>query len=167
MSKATDYKDFWQDLKSGQFETMVRETARGETINNSKELYNILKPLYAKEPDIEKVHFIFLDAKNHILSIDCLFQGTLTSASVYPREIIKSVIKNQAAAVIMAHNHPSGDPIPSVDDMQITYKIVVALMSMDVSMHEHIIIGTDKYYSLADVGEIVTLRTKAHKALNE
>lgn len=166
MTTTIKQKNFWKDLKSGQFESMVRESARGQMVNNSLELYNILKPIYAKDPDVEKVHFIFLDAKNNILSIDCLFQGTLSMAAVYPREIIKAVIKKKAAAVIMAHNHPAGDPTPSDADMDITYKTLLALTCIDVTMHEHIIIGIDKYHSMADAGVISELTRKAFNMLD-
>ena len=156
-------QQFWTDLKSGQFAGMVRDSARGQTVANSKELYHILKPLYAQEPDIEKAYFIFLDAKNKVLSIDCMFTGTLTASAIYPREVMKRILSTHAAAFIVAHNHPSGDPTPSADDRRITLQLLVMAHGVSVTMHEHIIVGGG-YYSMADDGLIQALKSKCLEA---
>ena len=98
---------FWQDLKSGHFVSMVKETAKGKRLSNSQEVYNVLKPMFAEEDDVEKVYIIFLDAQNKILAIEKMFSGSITAASIYPREIIKRLIHLKANAFVMAHNHPS------------------------------------------------------------
>jgi len=97
-------KSFWETLRSGKFERMVKESSRGEELRSSREAYNVLKPLFAKERDIEQMYFIFVNVKNRIISIDKLFSGSISSASIYPREIVKAVLKRGAAGVIMAHN---------------------------------------------------------------
>ena len=81
---------FWEDLKSGLFASMVRETSKGQTLSNSKEVYHVLKPLVAGHDDVEAVYGIFLTAKNQLLGIEKLFSGSLTGASVYPREVVKA-----------------------------------------------------------------------------
>jgi len=83
-----------------------------------------------------------------------LFEGTLTASAVYPREIIKSAIKHNAAALIFAHNHPAGDPEPSDNDKQITRDLVFAANLMQMKVLDHIIIGDNCYFSFADEGLI-------------
>ena len=164
-STPVNYDQFWNDLKSGHFESMVKESSKGQRVHNSQELYSILKPLYAKEPDIESVYFIFLDAKNSILAIDRMFTGSLTGAAIYPREVIKKILQHQASAIIMAHNHPSGDPEPSLDDIAITSRVMLAARTIDVVLHEHVIIGANRYHSMADTGQIAATKRKIEEAL--
>ena len=142
---------FWQDLKSGRFVSMVKESAKGQRLSNSQEVYNVLKPMLAEEDDVEKVYIIFLDAQNKILAIEKLFSGSITASSIYPREIVKRIIHLKAPAFVMAHNHPSMDTTPSAEDKTITIKVGIAAASIDVSFHDHIIIG-DGYHSMADTG---------------
>lgn len=158
--------EFWNDLTSGKFESLVRESSRDQAVANSGELYNILKPLYAREPDVEKCYFVFLDAKNHIISIDCMFTGSLTSSAVYPREVLKKILYHQAAAITMAHNHPSGDAEPSDDDYYITSCIILACHCIGVTVHEHMIIGCEgRYHSMSDQGTISCIRRGAAEAV--
>jgi DNA repair protein RadC len=146
-------KSFWETLRSGKFERMVKESSRGEELRSSKEAYNVLKPLFAKESDVEQMYFIFVDVKNRIISIDKLFSGSISSALIYPREIVKSVLKRRAAGVIMAHNHPSSDPQPSREDYAITRAVGIALRAVDVSLLDHIVVGRT-FFSFADEGVI-------------
>jgi DNA repair protein RadC len=146
-----DTIQFWQDLKSGRFASMVKESARGQRLSNSKEAYNVLKPMLAEDDDVEKVYIIFLDAQNKILAIEKMFSGSITAASIYPREIVKRIIQLKASAFVMAHNHPSADTTPSAEDKSITIKVGIAAASIDVAFHDHIIIGNG-YYSMADNG---------------
>ena len=146
-----DTVQFWQDLKSGRFASMVKESAKGKRLSNSQEVYNVLKPILAEEDDVEKVYIIFLDAQNKILAIEKMFSGSITAASIYPREIIKRIIHLKASAFVMAHNHPSTDTTPSAEDKSITIKVGIAAASIDVNFHDHIIIGNG-YHSMADTG---------------
>ena len=142
---------FWEDLKSGRFASMVKESARGQALSNSRELYHVLKPLFAEVDDVETVYGIFLDSKNHILAIEKLFSGSISAASIYPREIVKKAIQHKASGFLIAHNHPSGNTDPSPEDQSITLRIGMATASIDVAFHDHIIIG-DGYHSMADTG---------------
>jgi DNA repair protein RadC len=147
----TDTVQFWEDLKSGRFASMVKESAPGRSVANSQEVYNILKPLFEAENDVETVYIIFLNAKNKIITIEKIFSGTISAAAIYTREIVKRLIRLKASACILAHNHPSGDTTPSREDRSITLKTGIAAASIDVSLHDHIIIGNG-YHSLADAG---------------
>lgn len=151
MSESAKVSRFWEELKSGRFASMVKESSRGQSVSSSKEVYNILKPLFAEKDDVEKVYFIFLDGQNKVLAIENLFTGTISSSTVYPRELVKRLLALKSCAFIMAHNHPSGDIKPSAEDKSITIKVAMAATSIDAQLHDHIIIG-DGYHSMADTG---------------
>ena len=104
--------------------------------------------------DYESFCVLYLDQQHRVLAFEHLFKGTLTSASVYPREVLKAVLDKGAAAVLFAHNHPSGRPTPSEADNLITERLKTALGYIDVRVLDHIIIGGANYYSYAENGEI-------------
>ena len=97
---------------------------------------------------------MFLDGKNKLIDVEDLFKGSLTSSTIYPREIIKKAIKHNAISLIFIHNHPSGDPEPSPSDKDITKDLVFAGKLMQIEVLDHIIIGDSKYFSFADDGLI-------------
>jgi DNA repair protein RadC len=156
---------FWKDLKSGRFARMVREETRGRTLKDPEEVFNISKPLFAKNDDVEKLYCLFLDTRNHILGIEKLFTGTLTNATVYPREIVKRVLDLKAGAVVMVHNHNSGDTEPSREDKEVTRKVAMALISIDVSLHDHIIVGKS-YFSFSEKGLMEGITEKINKYIS-
>ena len=94
---------------------------------------------------------LFLDNRNRIISFDKMFYGTIDGASVYPREVVKLALKKNAAAVIFAHNHPSGVAEPSRSDEQITQRLKQALEVVDIRVLDHIVIG-DEVVSFAERG---------------
>ncbi len=97
---------------------------------------------------------IYLNGKNHVMKMDELFIGTLSTSAVYPREVVKKALKEDAAAIVFVHNHPSGSLNPSKDDIAITSKLKEALDAIDITVHDHLIIAGNDYYSLADNGLI-------------
>jgi DNA repair protein RadC len=107
---------------------------------------------------------VYLDAKNRVIADEILFTGTVTASAVYPREVVKAALAHAAAAVIFAHNHPSGDPTPSPDDLAITRKLVQACGLMGITVHEHLIIGAEGYYSFADHGRMADIKTAVDTA---
>ena len=125
-------------------------------LNNSKELFEYLYH-NMREKSRENFKVIFLDAKNNVIAIETLFQGTLTASSVYPREVVKAALNQHAAALIFAHNHPSGDPEPSAEDISITQQLVFACKTMGITVHEHLVIGNNNYFSFADQGYIARM----------
>ena len=131
-------------------------------VNNSKELFDFL---YHNKQNFKRESFtaIFLDAKNRVISTKTLFTGTLTSSSVYPREVVSAAIDQSAAALIFAHNHPSGDPDPSREDAAITKRLLFACRVMGIHVHEHIIIGENRYFSFADEGFIARMNSEYEK----
>ena len=95
---------------------------------------------------------IFLNNHNHIIAFEELFQGSLTEANVYPREIVKSALAHNAAKVILAHNHPSGNPAPSQADKDLTQHLKTALALVEIRVIDHIVVGQQENFSFAEVG---------------
>jgi len=119
--------------------------------HSSKEVFDYL---YHSLRDVKKEKFkvLFLDAKNHILEEKTVFEGTVDSSAVYPREIVKEALRCDASSLIFVHNHPSGDPEPSASDREITRELVFAASVMQLKVLDHIIIGNNRYFSFADEG---------------
>ena len=109
---------------------------------------------------------IFLDAKNRVLTSEILFTGTLTASAVYPREVISRCLVHNAASVVFAHNHPSGDITPSVQDIRITRTLFFALKFAGINVHDHIITGSQGYYSFAAQG-LMTRFQREFDQINE
>ena len=120
----------------------------GDVINQPQDLLDYLNHAIGFKG---REHFVcvFLDAKNRVLACEILFEGSLTASSVYPREVIARALHHQAAAVIFAHNHPSGDVSPSESDIKITRTLCFALNYAGIKVHEHMIVGSRGYYSFA------------------
>ncbi len=96
----------------------------------------------------------FLDTRNQLITSETLFHGTIDSAAVYPREVVRRCIEHNAAAVIFAHNHPSGHTEPSIADRKITRHLIEALAILDIRVLDHIIVGHDKVTSFVEEGLI-------------
>ena len=156
---------FWKDLKSGHFVSMVKEASQGQTLSNSQQVFNVMKPLFAENDDVETVYCIFLNAKNRILAIEKVFSGSISASAIYPRELIKRIIAHKSSAIVMVHNHPSGCVVPSPEDKAITIKVAIALISIDATLHDHIIIG-DGFHSMADTGFLKTVKSKFNNLLS-
>jgi DNA repair protein RadC len=94
---------------------------------------------------------LFLDNRHHVITFEELFRGTIDGASVYPREVVKACLRHNSAAVILAHNHPSGVAEPSVADERITKRLKDALALIDVRVLDHLIVG-EEVISFAERG---------------
>ena len=97
---------------------------------------------------------ILLSTKNHVLATPTISIGSLNASIVHPRELFREAINHSAAAVILVHNHPSGDPTPSSEDITLTQKLVDAGKILEIHVLDHIIIGDNKYVSLKEKGII-------------
>jgi len=95
---------------------------------------------------------LFLDTQNRLLAFEELFQGTLDSCAVHPREVVKRALALHAAGIIFAHNHPSGHAEPSAADRQITERLKQALLLVDVRVLDHLVVGDAEIISLAERG---------------
>ena len=103
---------------------------------------------------VEEFHVLFLDRKNMLIKHERQQRGTVDHTPVYPREVVKRALDLGAAALILVHNHPSGDPTPSKADIAVTRDIKKAAAPLGVALHDHIIIGRQGHISLRDLGEI-------------
>lgn len=125
---------------------------RGDALSNVSDVKNYLQARLKDYP-YEVFACLFLDNKHRLIEYEELFQGTIDSASVHPREIVRRALHHNAAAVVLAHNHPSGVAEPSQSDQQITDKLKEALKLIDVRILDHFIIG-DEIISFAERGLI-------------
>lgn len=102
--------------------------------------------------DREQFRILFLDVKNVLIADEIQQQGTINHTPVYPREVITRALALSASAIILVHNHPSGDPTPSNADIEITKEIVEAGRPLGVSVHDHVIVGRGEHLSFKSVG---------------
>ncbi len=135
---------------------LKKKLVKKNPIRSSRELFDYLyHSLRDKNREIFKV--VFLNAQNNIIAIETLFEGTLTASSVYPREVVQEALKHHAAGLFLVHNHPSGEPRPSKQDRLITQQLINACRVMGITVHEHLIIGDNSYFSFADHGHIAEI----------
>lgn len=99
---------------------------------------------------VEEVRVLFLDSKNRLISDEVVSRGTISEAPIYPREILKRALALDATALILAHNHPSGDPNPSEGDIDATRRLLKAGKELGLTVHDHIIVGSEGWISLRD-----------------
>jgi DNA repair protein RadC len=127
------------------------EVHLAETLSGAEEAYRFLKPRLRDLPH-EAFAVIFLNQKHGVLAYRELFRGSIHASSVHPREVVKAVLKENAAAVILAHNHPSGHVSPSPDDLRLTEDLKALLGHLDVRVVDHLIVGGNGYFSFAREG---------------
>ena len=106
--------------------------------------------------DMRQEHFLvlYLNQSNHALKVECISNGGTTTVIADPKLIFKNALGLNATAIILGHNHPSGNPRPSEDDRQLTKKLVAAGKLLDIAVIDHVIIGNERYYSFRDHGEM-------------
>ncbi|MBC8323822.1 MAG: DNA repair protein RadC [Candidatus Marinimicrobia bacterium] len=122
-------------------------------IHSADEVMDYLKH-NLRDKNKEVFLVIYLNGRNQILKMEELFEGTLTTSAVYPREVIKRALENDAAALVFVHNHPSGNCNPSQDDLALTKQLKAAVQAIDIYIHDHLIIAGNDVYSFADHGLI-------------
>ena len=124
---------------------------RGQQLSSPQDTRDYLL-LNLRDRHYEVFMCLFLDNKNRVILLEEMFRGTIDAANVYPREVAKRALELNAAALILAHNHPSGDPQPSAADEAITQRIRASLELIDVRLLDHLIIGDNECCSLAELG---------------
>lgn len=130
-----------------------------DRLRRKKSGFMIESPVAAREaighffgnPEEEQFGMLWLDNKHSVIKEEVLFRGTIDGASVYPRVVVKHGLQCNAAAAVVIHNHPSGDPNPSEADKHITQRLQEALNLVDIRLLDHIIVG-DEFYSFAENG---------------
>jgi DNA repair protein RadC len=130
----------------------ARERVEKRTvISSSSALAAYVKVTLAHEPR-EQFRVLFLDKKNQLIADEVMNRGTTDHAPVYPREVARRALELAASALILLHNHPSGDPTPSSADVQITRQVVEAARALGLSVHDHLVVGRDGIASLKALG---------------
>lgn len=136
---------------------LVREASvpyTAQKINSPEDVVDLLRSLL-EDCDREKLIAVFVSAKHVPTAINTISIGTLSSSDVHPREVFKAAILANAHAIILAHNHPSGDPSPSENDLKVTERLKAAGMIIGIQVIDHIIIGcSGAYKSMHEVGLI-------------
>jgi DNA repair protein RadC len=131
-------------------ERVLAEKVQRETfIECSGDVHRLLAQKF-RDLDQEVFSVILLDTKHRIISIEELFHGTINTASVFPREVVKRALTQGAAAIIAVHNHPSGNPEPSAEDRRVTEDLKNACHLMEIAFLDHIVVGSNEYFSFAD-----------------
>ena len=120
-------------------------------LNNWDRLMGYLNAVLARER-IEHFRILFLDTRNRLLADEAQGRGTVNHTPVYPREVVKRALELKATAIILVHNHPSGDPTPSPDDISMTQEIRQALRAVSIALHDHVIVGNGAWTSLRREG---------------
>ena len=114
-------------------------------------LLDYLRADMAHEP-IERVRILFLNTKNMLIANETMWEGSVDESAVHVREVIRRALDLHASAIIIVHNHPSGDPSPSQQDIRLTRDLVEAARHLKITMHDHVIIGTKGHFSLRGNG---------------
>jgi DNA repair protein RadC len=120
-------------------------------IRSPRDLVAVMAPRL-EDMGVEEFHVIILDSQHHMQRDVTVTRGILNSSLVHPREVFREAIAERAAAIILVHNHPSGDPSPSTDDRMVTDQLVAAGRLLDIPVHDHVIIGRGRYASFAEAG---------------
>lgn len=126
-----------------------QKLAKGVAITDKHLAQQALQTLLQSR-EHEVFAMLFLDNQHRILAYEELFRGTLSSASVYPREVVKRALALNAAALMLVHNHPSGHPEPSRADIEITQRLQSALALVDIRTLDHLVVGGEGIVSLAE-----------------
>lgn len=129
----------------------VRQAARIEIVHGPEDAAHYAMPRFRFE---QQEHFavMLLNTKNHILGFSDVSVGSLSASVVHPREVFRAAIRFAAASMILFHNHPSGDPNPSREDIAVTQRLVKAGRIMDIPVLDHIILGDNRFLSLKERG---------------
>lgn len=120
-----------------------------------EDVYRAITVITSVEEEAQEVFGVLvLNTKNKIVAVHEISRGTLTSSMVHPREVFKPALLHNAAAIVCFHNHPSGDPEPSKEDIKTTKRLVEAGKIMGIEILDHIIVGDDRYTSLKERGMV-------------
>jgi DNA repair protein RadC len=123
----------------------------GQPLRGPRDVAAAYAPRLQDAP-VEEFHVAILDAQHRLERDVLVTRGLLNSSLVHPREVFREAIAERAAAVILVHNHPSGDPTPSAEDRAVTEQLVAAGRLLDIPVHDHVIVGRGRYVSFAEAG---------------
>lgn len=134
----------------------VRQEWRKKSVTNSAHVAAVLRAILASEDDLDRdkehIWVLGLNNRHNIMYVDLVHLGTQTTCEAHPREVFRRAVMLGAAAVILVHNHPSNDPIPGQDDMNLTDRMIKAGNVLGIKVLDHVIVGENGHLSFADAG---------------
>lgn len=133
--------------------TLARRPAARTLITDPRSAAAFLMPRFSGRA-VEQLGIVLLDSKHRVLRTAIVAVGTLNTSAVEPREVFREAAIGGAAAIVMFHNHPSGDPTPSADDGELTHRLVAAGELMGIDVIDHVILGDAKYFSFKQSGRL-------------
>ena len=133
-------------LKDGAALYLKTRIENKEVLSSPQDVFNFCRYALSGERN-EKFTVIYLTTKNEVIEVETLDEGTINRTAVYPRKVIEGAIRHNASALIFVHNHPSGDPTPSITDRRLTEDLEKAASTVDITVHDHIIIGKNSHFS--------------------
>lgn len=138
-------------LRIAMLHALRREALKGPVLGTSDALAAYLLAAMAHQP-VEQLRVLYLNTRNRLLCDEMVVEGSINITPVYPREIMKRSLEVGATALILAHNHPSGDPQPSDEDIRVTRTIAAAGAALDIKLHDHVIVARSGWISLRAAG---------------
>ena len=133
--------------------TLMRTHADRPRLNTPRQLASYLLPQHGSRP-VEQFGIVLLDTKHRLLQVKLVSTGSLDSTVAHPREVFREAIAGRAAAIVLFHNHPSGDPRPSADDVALTARLVDAGAVVGIDVLDHLILADQRYYSFTEAGPL-------------
>ena len=133
--------------------TLVRATADRPQLNTPRQLAAYLLPQYGTAA-VEQFGIVMLDTKHRVIRIKIVSVGSLDTTVVHPREVFREAALASASGIVLFHNHPSGDPTPSVDDLTLTTRMVSAGHIMGIDVVDHLILADQRYFSVVEAGRL-------------
>ena len=138
-------------LRSAMLHALRREALKGPILGDSRAVMDYLFAAMAHEP-VEQLRVLYLNTRNRLLLDETVLEGSINVAPIYPREIVKRSLELGATALILAHNHPSGDPQPSDEDNRVTRLVATAGGALDIRLHDHVIVARSGWISFRAAG---------------
>ena len=133
--------------------TLIRTALERPQYHTPEQLASYLLPQYGAA-SVEQFGIVMLDTKHRLIRVKVVAVGSLDAAVVFPREVFREATTASAAAIVLFHNHPSGDPTPSNDDLLLTQRMLRAGDIMGIDVIDHLILADQRYYSLAEAGKL-------------
>lgn len=134
-------------LRSAMLHALRREALQSPVLGDADAVAAYLFAAMAHEP-VEQLRVLYLNARNRLLLDETAIEGSVNVAPIYPREILRRSLEVGATALILAHNHPSGDPKPSREDIRLTRLVATAGEALDIRLHDHLIVARSGWISL-------------------
>jgi len=151
-AKAAQIKAAFELPKRLKKEKDDKKPVKRDRVKKPEEVWELVQGRLAGK---KEEHFlaVFLDTRGHVIKTEQISEGSLDASIVHPREVFKKAIKATAASVVLVHNHPSGDPEPSVEDIQLTKRLVEVGELVGIAVLDHVIVGEDTFISMKRAGK--------------